>query len=173
MLGLITLDDIDYVLNQSDDPDDLFLSGEPRRFAEVYRKRPGFFQPYQDAKEFAGGVLAPIVYPLGFAALGIMGFIAGVASPLAGAGCRITAMFAEQFGNVTLFHSAFNIASACLYFTGFALMIAAASIVLAVLSFPCSLLTLATRSLATAGAELLECMNDSDTTTEAQTSMLI
>lgn len=66
MLGLISLDEISYVLNDRDDPNHL-LSGEAKRFIEIYKKRPGFFMPYQDGKEFVGGLIAPVIYPLGFA----------------------------------------------------------------------------------------------------------
>ncbi|CAM3153912.1 Uncharacterised protein [Legionella steigerwaltii] len=172
MLGLISLDDISYVLNGRYGPNHL-LSDEPKRFIEVYKKRPGFFQPYLNAKEFAGGLIAPIVYPLGFAALGIIGIVASIALPLATLGSWFVGIGAGILGYTPLHDQALNAASQFLYFTGYALVNAVAGLLLAALSIPCSLVTLGTRSLATVGAEVLECMNEASTTTEIYTSMLI
>lgn len=57
--------------------------------------------------------------------------------------------------------------------TGYALVNDTASLLLATLSIPCSLITLCSRSLASAGAEMLECMSEASMTTEIQASMLI
>ncbi len=170
---MISLDDIWYVLNDMKDPDDsLFCSYERARFIELYKKRPGFFQPYQDRKEFLGGVLAPVVHPLEFAALGIMGVVIGVISPLACAGALVVGLGATAFGNTNLCNTALAGASTFLYLTGYSILLTAASLLLAALSIPCALVTLGTRSLASVGAEVLECMNNMETTTEVQTSML-
>ncbi|WP_454783957.1 hypothetical protein [Legionella sp. WA2024007413] len=173
MLGMISLDDIWYLLNDMNDPDDSsFFSYERARFIELYKKRPGFFQPYQDNKEFLGGVLAPVVHPLEFAALGIMGVVVGVISPLICVGGVVLGLGAAAFGNTELWDTAFEAASIFLYLTGYALLVASASLLLAALSIPCALITLGTRSIASMGAEVLECMNNMETTTEVQESKL-
>lgn len=172
MLGLISLDEISYVLNDRDDPNHL-LSGEAKRFIEIYKKRPGFFMPYQEGKEFVGGLIAPVIYPLGFAALGLVGIIAGVVLPFAALGSWFVGIGAGVLGYTPLHNDALTAASQFLSFTGYVLANAASSLLLAVLSIPCSLITLATRSLANVGADVLECMNEASTTTEIQTSMLI
>ncbi|RUR27886.1 hypothetical protein [Legionella qingyii] len=173
MLGLISLEDIWYVLNDENDPDDSsFFSYKRARFIELYKKRPGFFQPYQDGKEVLGGALAPVVHPLAFASLGILGVVVGVISPLVIVGGLIVGLGAAAFGNTKLYDSSLEAASTFLYLTGYSLVVAAASLLLAALSIPCALVTLGTRGFASVGANVLECMNNMETTTEVQTSML-
>ncbi|KTD04272.1 hypothetical protein [Fluoribacter gormanii] len=173
MFGLISFDDIWYVLNDEDDPNDSsFFSYERARFIELYKKRPGFFQPYQDGKEFLGGALAPVVHPLEFAALGILGVVVGVISPLVSVGGLIVGLGAAAFGNTKLYDIGLETASTFLYLTGYSLVVTAASLLLAALSIPCALFTLGTRGFASVGAEVLECMNDMQTTSEVQASML-
>ncbi|KTD66030.1 hypothetical protein Lsan_0685 [Legionella santicrucis] len=161
MLGLAALDDLSYVLDSSNDlPEDLCFSGELRRFIKTYNKRPGFFKPYQNGKEFAGGVIAPVVYPLGLTFLGTMGVLITAIAPAFCVGSLLFALGAAAFGISELSENALDVAALSLYVTGYALVLSTASFLLAILSIPCSLASLGTRTLSTAGSQLIECMDD-------------
>ncbi|KTD11777.1 hypothetical protein Lgra_1235 [Legionella gratiana] len=169
MLGLATLDDLSYVLDSSNDlPEDICFSGELRRYVETYKKRPSFFKPYQNAKEFAGGILAPMIYPLGLTTLGTMGALAVAIAPAICVGSLLFALGTAAFGASELSENALEVAALSLYVTAYALVLSTASFLLAILSIPCSLVSLGTRTLATVGSEISKCMNDGVLAAELQ-----
>ncbi|KTC88780.1 hypothetical protein OQJ15_06365 [Fluoribacter dumoffii] len=172
MLGLISFDEINFVLNNPDDPNHS-LSGEYKRIKQVYKRRPSFFDPYQNGKQWIGGAIAPIVYPLEFASLGLIGIVAGVGSLIATLGCGLAGIGAVISGYASVQDKAFRNASQFLYYAGYSLVNAAAGLLLALLSIPCSLIVLGTRSLATVTADVLECMNNASMTTEVYPKIAI
>ncbi|ARB91575.1 hypothetical protein [Legionella longbeachae] len=165
MLGLAVLDDLSYVLDSSNDlPDDFCFSGELRRCIVTYNKRPGFFKPYQNAKEFADGVIAPVVYPLGLAFLGTMGSLVTAIAPSICVGSLLFAVGAAAFGASEVNDNALDVAALSLYITGYALVLTAASFLLAIITIPCSLASLVTHTLSTVGSQLMDYMDDNITT---------
>ncbi|KTD56181.1 hypothetical protein Lsai_2311 [Legionella sainthelensi] len=165
MLGLAALDDLSYVLDSSNDlPEDFCFSGELRRAIVTYNKKPGFFKPYLNAKEFADGMIAPVVYPLGLAFLGTIGTLVSAIAPSICVGSLLFALGAAAFGASDLSENALDVAALSLYVTGYALVLSTASFLLAILSIPCSLATLGTRTLSTVGSQIIDCMNDNITT---------
>ncbi|KTC83226.1 hypothetical protein [Legionella cincinnatiensis] len=165
MLGLAALDDLSYVLDSSNDlPEDFCCSGELRRCIKTYNKRPGFFKPYQNGKEFAGGVIAPVVYPLGLASLGTAGTFVTAIAPAICVGSLLFALGAAAFGASEFSENALDVAALSLYVTGYALVLSTVSFLLAILSIPCSLVSLGTRTLSTVGSQAIDCMDDNVTT---------
>lgn len=171
MLGLATLDELSFVLDSSNDlPEDFCFSGERRRFVETYKRRPGFFQPYRNSNEFIGGILAPILYPLELITLGTFGGLVAAIAPAICVGSLLFAFSAAAFGATEQGENALEVAALSLYVTGYALVLSAASFLLAILSIPCSLTALGTRTFSTIGSEILDCMSDA-TTEELQTGI--
>lgn len=119
------------------------------RSVETYRKRPGFFTTYENVCEFGGELIAPGFYP--FCGLVLAGFsaFAFMASAVACMGIYLIAAGAEIFGAAELRNNVLELAGFVLYFTGVALLTSAVGALLAIISFPHSLLSIATRSIST------------------------
>ncbi|MCW8399925.1 hypothetical protein OQJ26_14120 [Legionella sp. PATHC038] len=119
------------------------------RSVETYRNRPGFFTPYENVCEFGGELIAPGFYP--FCGLVLSGFsaFAFMASAVACMGTYLIAAGADLFGATEFRNNVLELAGFALYFTGVALSTSAVGALLAIISFPHSLLSIATRSMST------------------------
>ncbi|CAM3154259.1 Uncharacterised protein [Legionella steigerwaltii] len=122
------------------------------RAIKTYRSRPGFFTPYKNLYEFGGELIAPGVYP--FAGLVLAGFsaFAFFASAAVCLATYLVAAGAFVFNAPELRDDALEFAGSVLYFTGVALLTSAVSALLALISFPHSVLSIVTRSMSTLGA---------------------
>ncbi|MCE0724110.1 MULTISPECIES: hypothetical protein [Legionella] len=119
------------------------------RAIHTYKKRPGFFTPYENGEEFVEELLAPVVYPLaGIVVAGFSAF-AAVGSVVVCIGSLFVAAGSELFSAPKLRDNALQFAGYALYFSGIALLTAAISALLAIISFPHSVLSVVTRPVAT------------------------
>ncbi|MGM9451709.1 hypothetical protein ACTAZI_00050 [Legionella bozemanae] len=133
-----------------------------RRAIQTYKKRPGFFTPYQDGYEFIGELIAPGVYPLaGIITSGFSAF-AVVASGVVCIGALLVAAGSALFSAPELRDDALQFASSALYYSGIVLLTAAISALLAIISFPHSVLSVVTRSGATLVAAGTAVSNDAE-----------
>ncbi|AWN74606.1 hypothetical protein LEAN103870_14150 [Legionella anisa] len=119
------------------------------RAIKTYKKRPGFFTPYKNGYEFVGELIAPGVYPLaGIVTAGFSAF-ASIVSAVVCIGALLVAAGSALFSASELRDDALYFAGSALYFSGIALLTAAMSALLGIISFPHSVLSVVTRSVAT------------------------
>ncbi|KTD41001.1 hypothetical protein [Legionella parisiensis] len=119
------------------------------RAIKTYKKRPGFFTQYENGYEFVGELIAPGLYPLaGIVTAGFSAF-AAIASAVVCIGALLVAAGCALFSTPMLRDNALQFAGYALYFSGIALATAGISALLAIISFPHSLISIATRSVAT------------------------
>ncbi|KTC79897.1 hypothetical protein Lche_1917 [Legionella cherrii] len=138
------------------------------RSVETYRKRPGFFTPYENVCEFGGELIAPGFYP--FCGLVLAGFsaFAFMAAAVACIGTYLIAAGADLFGATNLRNNVLELAGFALYFTGVALLTSAVGALLAIISFPHSLVSIATRSMST----LIAVSSETSGATESVSEMI-
>lgn len=157
MLGLVTVDECWDVINFSKDhANDRFLQGQTRRFFETYRKRSGFFKPYEGRAQLIGGLLAPLFYPI---VLGVFSSIALMCAAIGSAlslSCLLIAAGTALLGNSELCDDAIETASTLFYITGLALVAAAVSVFLAMASILHSLCSLVTRLVVSCSVKEVE-----------------
>lgn len=155
MLGLVTVDECWDVINFSKDhANDHFLQGQTRRFFETYRKRPGFFKPYEGRAQLIGGLLAPLVYPLVLSFFSGLTLLCAAVGGTLSLGCLFIAAGTALLGNSELCDDSIETASTLFYITGLALVAAAVSVFLAVASTLHSLCSVVTRLVASASCSV-------------------
>ncbi|MGL5742243.1 MAG: hypothetical protein ACRCXC_06695 [Legionella sp.] len=144
MLHLIGEEEVNYIFESGDS-----IEGIARRAIKTYRNRPGFFTPYRDGYEFAGELIAPIVYPLAGAVTCVYAAFAAVAAMAACIAGFLVASGAALFCAAELRDDALEFSGLALQFAGIALFTSAVSVLLAIISFPHSVASLVPRSAAT------------------------
>ncbi|KTD73586.1 hypothetical protein [Legionella tucsonensis] len=158
MLNLIGWNEISEILDLNDEAqDESYLSGIIERAVSKYWERPGFFTPYQDGQEFAGGLLAPIWYPIASAAgTAFMAFTALIAAcyfvGFTLLGLLSIIMMSAEYRNTALEGVANSLA-----LVGLTLLGTAAGALLTVFSIPHSIVSLFTRSAATVVSATTDC----------------
>ncbi|CAM2993969.1 Uncharacterised protein [Legionella steigerwaltii] len=163
MLNLIGWNDISEILDFKDEAgDEHYLSGVIERTVSKYKERPGFFTPYQEGKELAGELLAPIWYPLASTiGTALMAFTAVIAACYF-VGFLLYGLLSIVMMSVEHRNTALEGIADSLALVGLSLLGTAAGALLTVLSIPHSLISLFTRSAATAVSATTDCCEDND-----------
>lgn len=154
-------DEISEILDFNDEAgDENYLSGIIERTISKYRERPGFFTPYQKGKEFAGELLAPIWYPVASTiGTAFMAFTAVVAACYF-VGFMLLGLLSILMMSTEYRNTALEGVTNSLALVGLTLLGTAAGTLLTVLSIPHSLVSLCTRSAATAVSATTDCCED-------------
>ncbi|MDR3501300.1 MAG: hypothetical protein P4L79_01795 [Legionella sp.] len=146
MLGLYGKREVNYIF--SNDAED--MEEVASRALETYSARPGFFTPYKNVTDAVGEVIAPVVYPLAGGTVAVFSVFSAALAATFGIGCLLVAAGASLFDDPTLANEAFDLVSGTLQFIGNLLVMAIVAAAVGVLSFPHSVASLITRSVATA-----------------------
>ncbi|WP_058535525.1 hypothetical protein [Legionella saoudiensis] len=146
MLGLYGEREVNYIFSN----DVNSMEEAASRALETYRTRPGFFTPYKKVTHAIGEFIAPVIYPLAGGTLAVFSVFSAALAATFGIGCLLVAMGASLYDNPTLANEAFDWVSGTLQFIGNALVLAVVAAAVGILSFPHSVASLVTRSLATA-----------------------
>ncbi|AWN74028.1 hypothetical protein LEAN103870_08405 [Legionella anisa] len=158
MLNLIGWTEISEILDLNDEAqDENYLSGVIERTVSTYRERPGFFTRYQDGQEFAGGLLAPLWYPTASAiGTAFMAFTVLMAACYF-VGFTLLGLLSIIMMNAEYRNTALEGVANSLALTGLTLLGTVAGVLLTALSFPHSIISLFTRSAATAVSSTTDC----------------
>ena len=147
MFHLIGQEEVDFIFTGPGDSAMDIAS----RAVYTYRNRPTFFTAYQSPGEFAGEIIAPILYPLAGSVVCVYSLFAAAIAAAVCVGSLLVAAGAALFGSVGVRDEALEVSSLALQFAGVALLTSAVSALLAIVSLPHSLLSLASRSVFTLG----------------------
>lgn len=145
MLGLYGEREVNYIFSS----DAKSMEEIANRALETYSARPGFFTPYKDVSAAVGELIAPVVYPLAGGTVVVFSVLAAALAATFGIGCLLVATGASLFDNPTLANEAFDLVINTLQFIGNALVFAIVAAEIAIISFPHSIVSLITRSVAT------------------------
>ncbi|WP_148263569.1 hypothetical protein [Legionella drancourtii] len=148
MFGLYGDREVNYIFSNHNSS----VEGIASRAYELYKKRPGFFTPYKNGRHIVGGVVAPLIYPVAGVVLAGYSLIVSAIASVVFVGSLLVAGGAYLLENTALYNDAQGIAGCALKFTGVALLTAAISTLLAVLSIPHGMAHLVTRSGASIAA---------------------
>jgi hypothetical protein len=148
MFGLYGDSEVNYIFSNHN----ASAEGIASRAYELYKKRPGFFTPYKNGSHVVGGVVAPLIYPVSGVVLAGYSLIFAAIASVVSVGSLLVAGGAYLLENTALYNDAQKMAGWALKFTGVALLTAAISTLLAVLSIPHGMVNLVTRSGATIAA---------------------
>lgn len=170
MLGLVTWDEFWNVINLAKDASgDWFLQGPTRRFIDTYNARPGFFIPYKNKHEFAGGLLATVIYPTTLSLCAGLSTICAVFATVIGIGSLLAAIGTAIFGNYELCDESIEDAATGFHIVGLALVATAVSGFLVAASLIHAPLSFLTRT----GASIVSVVDDCVSKSQATQTMLI
>jgi hypothetical protein len=106
MLYLIGEDEVNYIFSSQASS----INEHVQRAIKTYKSRPGFFTSYKNGREFAGELIAPIVYPFaGVVTAGYSMFAAAVSAVVC-IGSLLVSASAALFGAHTFRDEAFDFA---------------------------------------------------------------
>lgn len=146
MLGLYGEREVNYIFsNDAKSMDDI-----ASRALEMYSVRPGFFTPYKNVTHAVGELIAPVVYPLAGGTFAVFSVFSAALAATFGIGCLLVAVGASLYDNPTLANEAFDLVSDTLQFIGNSLVFAIVAATVGIFSFPHSVASVITRSVATA-----------------------
>ncbi|USQ13100.1 hypothetical protein J2N86_10400 [Legionella lytica] len=146
MFGLYGQREVNYIFSN----DAGSMEEIARRALDTYSERPGFFTPYKKVSHAVGEFIAPVVYPFAGGTVAVFSVLSAALAATFGIGCLLVAAGASLYDDPTLANEAFDLVSTTLQFIGNALVTAIVAAALGVLSFPHSIASLITRSVATA-----------------------
>lgn len=140
-----TDEEIAHLLDTGSENDFSYFTTVASRFRKEYK--PLFFTPYRSIDEFGLELIAPVETPLRLTAMSVAAAVGAVLAAAASVAALLISSTASLFMQTKLRDSAFNFACNSLIVLGSGLITAASCFLLALVSLPYALFSLASRSL--------------------------